>query len=241
MRIILLLLSILPLMGQAQTPPKIKVTPITDRLYVHTTFRTYGGELVPSNGIIAKTADGVVLVDTGWDIPTDQHQTEQLLHWVEQNLHQPVRLCIVTHFHDDRVGGIATLRRAGVRVVSTALTADKSEKAGYERPEGILSNDTTLVVGKLPIRCIFPGEGHTADNIVVWFPTEKLLHGGCFVKSYAAMGLGNVADANLREWANSVRRLQQTIPKPKHVIPGHQEWDKTTSLEHTIRLLEMKK
>lgn len=235
----LLLFSLLATLASAQSSPKISITPLTDKLYIHTTFRTYKGELVPSNGIIAKTNDGIVLVDTGWDTLEDQDQTRQLLDWIDKNLHQPVRMCIVTHFHDDRVGGIATLRKAGVRVISTSLTAEKSVKAGYERPEGILSNDTTLVVGRMPIRCFYPGPGHTDDNIVVYFPTDKVLHGGCFVKSYAAMGLGNVADANLNEWANSVRRLQRTFPNPKFVVPGHQEWDKTISLEHTIRLLEL--
>ncbi|TAE27798.1 MAG: subclass B1 metallo-beta-lactamase [Cytophagales bacterium] len=236
-----LLFSLLASFAYAQQPPKIKITPLTKGFYIHTTFRTWQGTLVPSNGIIAQTDEGVVLVDTGWDVPDDQNQTEQLLDWIEQNLHQPVRMCIVTHFHDDRVGGIATLRKAGVRVVSTPLTAESAAKKGYERPEGILSNDTTLVVGKLPIRCFFPGPGHSFDNIVVYFPTAKLLHGGCFVKSYAAMGLGNLSDANLNEWANSIRRLQRTFPNPKFVIPGHDEWDQISSLENTLRLLKMKK
>lgn len=236
-----LLFCLISMLANAQNQLKIKVTPLTSRLLVHTTSRVYQGEPFPSNGIIAKTEDGIVLVDTGWDTLTDTDQTQQLLDWIDKNLHQPVKLCIVTHFHDDRVGGIAVLRKAGVRVISTALTAEKAVKEGYERPEGILPNDTTFVVGKLPIRCIFPGEGHTSDNIVVWFPTEKTLHGGCFIKSYAAFGLGNVADANVNEWANSIRRLQQKIPTPKFIIPGHQEWDKSTSLNHTLKLLEMKR
>jgi metallo-beta-lactamase class B len=236
-----LLFSLLSLFVYAQQPPEIKITPLTKGFWIHTTYRPYQGELVSSNGIIAQTDEGIVLVDSGWDVPDDQNQTEQLLQWIEQNLHQPVRMCIVTHFHDDRVGGIATLRKAGVRVVSTPLIADKAEKAGRPRPEGILSNDTTLVIGNLPIRCFFPGEGHTSDNIVVYFPTVKLLHGGCFVKSYATMGLGYIAESNLKEWPNSVRRLQRTFPKPTFVIPGHDEWDKITSLEHTLRLLKLNK
>jgi metallo-beta-lactamase class B len=106
-----LLLSLFSAFAYAQQPPKIKITPIADRFWIHTTFRPYEGELVSSNGIIAQTDDGVVLVDSGWDVPEDQNQTEQLLQWIEQNLHQPVKMCIVTHFHDDRVGGIATLRK----------------------------------------------------------------------------------------------------------------------------------
>ncbi|MGA0560137.1 subclass B1 metallo-beta-lactamase [Larkinella sp. VNQ87] len=242
MRFRLFLLSwSFPLLLTAQTPLKIKVTPLTDRLLVHTTYREYEGKPFPSNGLLVKTDDGVVLIDTGWDVLTDTDQTRQLLAWIDENLHQPVRLCIVTHFHEDRVGGIGLLRKAGIRVVSTPLTAESAARNGYERPEPVLSNDTTLTVGKLPIRCFYPGPGHSGDNIVVWFPTEQVLFGGCFVKSYAAFGLGNLSDANLTEWGNSIRRVQAAFPTPRFVIPGHQEWDQTISLQHTLRLLKLRK
>ncbi|MBO0938636.1 subclass B1 metallo-beta-lactamase [Fibrella sp. HMF5335] len=223
----------------AQTPqkPRLVVTPITNHVYVHTTYGVYQQSSVPSNGLIISTQGGVVLVDTGWDTKDDTGNTEQLLRWVADSLHQTVRLCIVTHAHEDRVGGIAALRRAGVRVISTPLTAQKSIRLGYESPEGILPSDTTFTVGQVPIRCYFPGEGHTSDNIVVWLPNQHLLHGGCLIKSVATFGMGNVADANLGEWANSVRRVIRQFGTARTVIPGHEDWSDTRALEHTLRLL----
>lgn len=226
--------------AQAQPPQKSKlvVTPLNDRVYIHTTYGVYQNNPVPSNGLIIKTSDGIVLVDTGWDSDGNTDNTRQLLQWVADSLHQPVRLCIVTHAHEDRVGGISELRKAGVRAISTALTAQKSAKLGYEAPEGTLPNDTTFLVGQEPIRCYFPGEGHTSDNIVVWLPKQQILHGGCFVKSVAAFGMGNIADANLNEWGNSVRKVMNLFGSAKIVVPGHEEWGDTKSLEHTLRLLE---
>ena len=242
MRILALLSLFILLYGpaQAQTSqkPKLTVTPLNDRVYVHTTYGQYQKSFVASNGLIIKTNEGVVLVDTGWDSEGDTDNTQQLLQWVTDSLRQPVRLCIVTHAHEDRVGGIQALRKAGVRVVSTPLTAKKSVKLGYEAPEGILSNDTTFTIGQEPIRCYFPGEGHTSDNIVVWLPNQQILHGGCFVKSVAAFGMGNIADANLNEWASSMRRLIGQFGTAKVVVPGHEEWGDTKALEHTLRLLE---
>lgn len=227
-------------LAQAQPPqkPKLTVTPLNDRVLVHTTYGVYQKNSVPSNGLIIKTSNGIVLVDTGWDSDGNTDNTRQLLQWVADSLRQPVRLCIVTHAHEDRVGGISELRKAGVRVVSTALTAQKSVKLGYEAPEGILPNDTTFTVGQEPIRCYFPGEGHTNDNIVVWLPKEQILHGGCFVKSVAAFGMGNVADANLNEWANSIRNVMDQFGSAKIIVPGHEAWSDKKSLEHTLRLLE---
>ncbi|SOD97997.1 subclass B1 metallo-beta-lactamase [Spirosoma fluviale] len=224
--------------AQSAQRPGLSVTPLNKQVYVHTTYGMYGGTAVPANGLIIRTKDGIVLVDTGWDTDNNTDNTRELLQWISQNLHQPVRLCIVTHGHEDRVGGISELRKAGVRVVSTPLTAQKSVKLGFESPEGILSNDTTFSIGNEPIRCYFPGQGHTADNIVVWLPNQKILYGGCLVKSVAAFGMGNLADANLNEWGNSIQNLMTQFKSARIVVPGHDEWTDTRSLAHTLQLLK---
>ncbi len=218
--------------------PELAVTKLNDHVYVQTTYGIYGTTPFPANGLIINTKNGVVLVDTGWDTDTSTDNTRQLLQWVGRNLHQPVRLCIVTHAHEDKVGGISELHKAGIRVVSTPLTAQKSVKLGFESPDGILPNDTTFIVGQEPIRCFFPGPGHTSDNIVVWLPNQQILYGGCLVKSVAAFGMGNLADANLNEWANSIRNLMKHFGNARIVVPGHQDWSDTKSLEHTLTLLE---
>jgi metallo-beta-lactamase class B len=50
--------------------------------------------------------------------------------------------------------------------------------------------------------------------------------------------MGNIADANLNEWANSVRKVMNQFGTAKVVVPGHEEWSDTRALEHTLRLLE---
>lgn len=238
-RLVVFLSVLLVNVVQAQSTPKpaLVVTPLNDRVYVHTSYGIYQKTPFPANGLIVKTDDGIVLIDTGWDTKEDTDNTRQLLQWVADNLHQPVRFCIVTHAHEDRVGGISELRKAGIRVISTPLTAQKSVTLGYEAPEGILPADTTLTVGQVPIRCYFPGEGHTSDNIVVWLPNQQILHGGCFIKSVAAFGIGNIADANVNEWANSVRRVIARFGTAKIVVPGHEEWSDTKALEHTLQVV----
>ena len=237
---ILLIALLAAKLTQAQPvqKPRLVVTPLSDRVLVHTTYNLYKQTVIPANGLIIKTSDGVVLIDTGWDTADDTDNTRQLLQWVADSLHQPVVLCIVTHAHEDRVGGISELRKAGVRVVSTPLTAQKSVKLGYEAPDGILPNDTTFTIGQEPIRCYFPGEGHTSDNIVVWLPNQQILYGGCLIKSVAVFGMGNLADANLNQWAGSIKNVMRKFGTARLVIPGHEEWGDTQSLKHTLNLLE---
>ena len=238
MRLIFLFLLLTNLV-QAQPAPKpgLTVTPLNSQVYVHTTYGVYGNTPFPSNGLIVKTQDGVVLVDTGWDTVNDTDNTRQLLRWVADSLRQSIRLCIITHAHDDKVGGIAELRKAGIRVVSTPLTAQKTIKLGYPSPDPILPTDTTFTIGQEPIRCYFPGEGHTSDNIVVWLPNQQILYGGCFVKSVAAFGMGNLADANVKAWSGSIQNVMRQFGNARIVVPGHEEWSDTEALKHTLQLI----
>ena len=217
--------------------PKPIITQVANGVYIHTTYGTYQNNFIPANGLIINTTDGVVLVDTGWDTRADTDNTRQLLQWVADSLHQPVRLCIVTHAHDDRVGGIGALRQAGIRVISTPETAQRAAKQGYDAPEGILPSDTTFCLGQTPVRCYFPGAGHSPDNIVVWLPAQQILHGGCLIKSVAVFGMGNLSDANLGEWGKSIRRVMRRFGRAKLVVPGHEAWGDTQSLLHTRNLL----
>ncbi len=225
-------------LAQIPEKPKLEITKLNENVFVHVTYGMYQNQAIPSNGLIVKTKEGVVLIDTGWDTKDDTDNTRQILQWVEDHLHQPVKLCIVTHSHEDRVGGISELKKAGVRVISTPLTAQKSVQEGYESPEAILPADTTFLIGQVPFRCYFPGEGHTSDNIVVWLPSYRILHGGCLIKSVAVFGMGNIADANLQEWSNSVRKLIRQFGSARFVIPGHDGWGDTKALEHTLHLVE---
>jgi metallo-beta-lactamase class B len=237
--LLLFLISIAFLNAEAGNGSKTstKVTKLTEGFYVHTSYKLLGGKPFPSNGLIVDTKDGVVLIDTGWG----EKPTKEILVWVETNLHKKVKLCIVSHSHDDRLGGISVLKKRNIRVISSKLTASKIPNTTFLKPEGILLADTTFTIGNVQIQTFYPGPGHTEDNITVWFPGQKVLFGGCFVKSTEAKDLGNIADANLKEWPNSLQKVIAKFPEVAFLIPGHQSWESTASLQHTLDLLDQKK
>ena len=84
----------------------------------------------------------------------------------------------------------------------------------------------------------FPGHGHTADNIVLWFEKEKILYGGCFIKSTEDDDLGNLGDANPQAYAGTVKNVRKKCKASKFVIPGHSDWTNPMSLEHTLSMAE---
>lgn len=217
--------------------PAVTIAPIAPGVYVHTSYKILDNAPFPSNGLIVDTDDGVFLVDTGWG----EEPTQQIVQWVSDSLHKNVVLCIATHSHDDRVGGIAVLKEKGIRTISTPLTAEKAVAGGFMKPEGILPADTVLRIGAVAVETFYPGWGHTEDNIVVWLPQERILFGGCLVKSTASQGLGYITDADLTSWSTSIRTVMNKFPDVELVVPGHQEWSEgAAALEYTLRLLEEK-
>ncbi|MBN1413003.1 MAG: hypothetical protein JW969_19345 [Spirochaetales bacterium] len=145
----------------------------------------------------------------------------------------------MTHYHQDNLGGINFLKKAGIKVVSTPLTKKLASKTGFiiDYPE-IDTAVWNYCLGDRKIEIFCPGAGHTIDNIVVWIEDEKVLFGGCLIKALRAKNPGNINDADLEQWPASVNNLISRYKKIKTVIPGHLEHGGTELLTHTLELLK---
>ncbi|MEH0154261.1 BlaB/IND/MUS family subclass B1 metallo-beta-lactamase [Limibacter armeniacum] len=220
--------------ASAQSEKPLEITPLTGDFYVYTTYNTFNGVAFPSNSMYVVTSEGVVLIDTPWD----KTQLQPLLDSIKNRHGKEVVLSVSTHYHDDRTAGVETLKKKGVRTYATEQTLELCKKEGNDLPEFTFSKDTVFTVGNHQFETYYAGEGHTPDNIVIWFGKEKILYGGCLIKSTESTGLGNTADANLQEWAHSIKNVIKKYPKRKYIIPGHQGWDNKSGLEHTLQLLE---
>tara|TARA_R110002126_G_scaffold108245_1_gene244087 strand:- start:631 stop:954 length:324 start_codon:yes stop_codon:yes gene_type:complete len=104
-----------------------------------------------------------------------------------------------------------------------------------------MNKDTVFNIGGFQFETFYGGEGHTKDNIVVWFDQQKVLYGGCLVKSIDATDLEYVGEANIKQWPNTIKRVQARFKNPKHIITGHHDWTSLNALHHTLDLLEENK
>jgi metallo-beta-lactamase class B len=84
----------------------------------------------------------------------------------------------------------------------------------------------------------FLGAGHCPDNLVVWLDRRRILFGGCLIKPAGSTGLGNLADADLEEWPQTLERCAALFPEPLLVVPGHGAPGDPLLLAHTLDLLE---
>lgn len=214
---------------------KLKISQLTGRLYVYTTYKMVNSTPFPSNSMYYVTDAGVVLFDTPWD----STQFQPLLDSIQKRHNKKVVMCIATHYHDDRTAGLEYYKNKGIKTYSSWNTWRLCKRNNEKQSQYYFSSEDSLFkVGNQFFTAMYLGEGHTEDNIVIWFPDEKTLYGGCLVKSTEATDLGNTADANLKEWPKTIKGLIKVFQeKAKYIIPGHMGWSNIGSLQHTLRLL----
>jgi metallo-beta-lactamase class B len=106
-------------------------------------------------------------------------------------------------------------------------------------PKNGFDNLLELKVGDKKVFAEFFGEGHTKDNVIGYFPDEKIVFGGCLIKESGA-GKGNLEDANINDWPLTVAKLKEKYPDTKIAIPGHGKLGGTELFDYTIQLFEQK-
>jgi metallo-beta-lactamase class B len=212
----------------------LEITHLTGNFYIYTTYKDLKGKPFPANGMYLITDSGAVIIDTPWD--TSQFQP--LLDSIELKHHTKAILCISTHSHEDRTAGLNYYKSQGIKTFTSYETFKLCKLNKEKSSEFYFVSDTTFTLGAYNFETFYPGAGHTNDNIVLGFPSDGIIYGGCFVKSTEAIDLGFVGDANISAWAASMIKLKNKFPKPQFVIPGHQCWENTNSLDHTLNLID---
>lgn len=234
MRNTIVLLGLIVIFGaELKAQYQIDVTKVSEALYIYQSYFTYQGNKTGANAVLFAGEDSVVIIDTPWD----NDQTLQLLDWVATELKKPVAYFIITHSHEDRLGGISVLKQKGISSYSSRKTAEEAQKRGVRSPDKLFEIDSTFTLGNVPIEVFYPGPGHTVDNVVVYFPAQKTLYGGCFLKSGESITLGNLEDADVAAWPTSLERVRERFSDATFVLPGHGGWE-PGAIENTAKLLK---
>ncbi len=213
----------------------IQLVHLRDSVFMHVTWdndETYGR--FSSNGIILVRSGRALLVDT----PMDNKKTKRLVLWLKDNLSVIVEEVIVGHSHSDCMGGLGYLQSVGIKSLGNKLTVDKCRELRLPIPAESFSTTHVFDFHGEKIECRYFGPGHSFDNIIVWLPDQKILFGGCLIKSLNSTGLGNLSDAVTEEWDITVKKLMNSYSDIGIVIPGHGDAGGTELLSHTINLVE---
>lgn len=238
-------ISLLTLQGKAQTKSSFKaeevytskeltITRISENAFEHTSRKQtddFGN--VPCNGLVVRSRDETVVFDT----PTNDKSAEELIAWISGTLHCKINAIIPTHFHDDCLGGLRAFHQHHIPSYAYFKTIELAARDHAAVPENGFTDSLVLKVGDEKVIATFFGEGHTKDNIVGYFPGEKILFGGCLIKELDA-GKGYLGDANVAAWPGTVEAVRKAYPDVKTVVPGHGSYGNKALLDFTIRLFK---
>jgi metallo-beta-lactamase class B len=189
-----------------------------------------------SNGLIFIHEDEAVVFDS----PPTVAQGEALLTWMHERFPLvKVKAIVVNHFHDDCIGGLEAFHNRAIPSVSSRLTKKMIRKRG----EGVIPRKAfgrkyVISVGGSRVENYYFGRAHSPDNIVSWIPSAKVLFGGCMVKAKGA-GKGNLSDADVSRWAETVIKVRAAFTGVNIVVPGHGQTGGIELLDYTISLFSL--
>ncbi len=210
------------------SPKKISFTQLSANAYAYT------AEGDPNSGVVLGD-DSVLVVDT----TATPVMARELIARIRQVTDKPIRHVVLSHYHAVRVLGASAYAGEGcTHIIASRGTYDlivergaedmKSEMERFPRlfqavesisgltwPNLVFSDEITLHLGKLEVRILHLGPGHTRGDTVVFLPQHGILFSGDLVEYQAAAYAG---DAQLEEWPSTLQELRSL--KPEKLVPG---------------------
>jgi metallo-beta-lactamase class B len=210
------------------------MTQVAAHSYIHTTYKqTNDFGNVPCNGLVVNN-EGEALV---FDTPTNDVGAEELIKWIGDSLHCRIKGVIPTHFHDDCLGGLKAFHQHGIISYANKKTIELAASHQFEVPVNGFEDSLDISVGKQHCLIRYFGAGHTIDNVVAYYPADRILFGGCLIKESDA-SKGYLGDADTSAWSLTVQRVCDAFPYAALVVPGHGTHGNRDLLSYTIQLFK---
>ncbi len=185
----------------------------------------------PNTGVIVGH-DGVMVIDA----QATPLMAREVIRRIRSVTSKPIKYVVLSHYHAVRVLG-ASAYKAHHIIASEAtreLIAErgaqdmKSEIGRFPRlfrgaetipgltwPTLTFRDEMTLLMGRLEVKIIHAGPGHTKGDTIVWVPSQRVLFSGDLVEYEAGIYTG---DAHFEEWPQTLERLRAL--KPRALVPG---------------------
>jgi glyoxylase-like metal-dependent hydrolase (beta-lactamase superfamily II) len=192
-----------------------------------------GSEGRPNAGFIV-TRDGVIVIDA----LASPRDGKRLVGAIRSVTDQPIKWLILTHHHPDHHFGAIVFRRLGAKVIAhpdrsslaseggqDALLADWVRVVGLDAMRGFEFADTpdrpvtgkdTLQLGGRTVLISHPGAAHSAGDLMVWLPRERILFAGDLL---VEDGVTMVVDGSSNELLRALQEIDRL--HPRMVVPGH--------------------
>jgi glyoxylase-like metal-dependent hydrolase (beta-lactamase superfamily II) len=200
-----------------------------ERLSDHAYAYTAEGD--PNTGIVV--GDDAVLVADAQATPV---MAQDVVNRIRGVTDKPVKYVVLTHYHAVRVLGASGYRAQEViashdtydLIVERGAQDMQSEIERFPRlfravesvpgltwPTMTFRGEMTLWLGKVEVRLMQVGRGHTKGDTIVWLPQERILFSGDLVEYDATPYAG---DAYFEDWPRTLDTLAAL--RPEKLVPG---------------------
>ena len=211
----------------------LEIVKLSDSEYVHISYlKNTNGGYTPCNGYIFIDQEEALIFDTA----INDSLSHQLIDFVHDNLGATVKGVVVNHAHIDAAGGLQAFTDKHIPSYASQKTASllAQDSLYITHP---FTKTQEITIGQEMVENAFVGEAHAPGNIVSYIPSVYTLVGGCMVKAIDGVK-GNLSEANLDSWTQTIENIKDTYPEAQRVIPGHGGYGDTSLLDYTISLFE---
>lgn len=204
---------------------KVSFTKLSDNAYAYT------AEGDPNTGVIIGD-DAVMVIDT----QATPVMAQDVIRKIRTVTDKPIKYVLMSHYHAVRVLGASAYQPE--QIIASQDTYDlivergaqdmKSEIERFPRlfqavetipgltwPTLTFTGQMTLWLGKLEVRIMQLGRGHTKGDTVAWLPEQKILFSGDLVEYDATPYAG---DAYFKDWPQTLDRIAAL--QPAALVPG---------------------
>ena len=191
----------------------------------------YTAEGDPNTGIVI--GDDAVLVADTQATPV---MAQDVIRRIREVTDKPIKYVLLTHYHAVRVLGASAY--GAQQIIASQDTYDlivergeqdmKSEIERFPRlfnavesvpgltwPTLTFKGEMTLWLGKLEVKIMQLGRGHTKGDTVLWLPQDKVMLSGDLVEYGATPYCG---DAYYQDWPATLDAL--AVFNPEKLVPG---------------------
>jgi glyoxylase-like metal-dependent hydrolase (beta-lactamase superfamily II) len=186
-----------------------------------------------SNAGFVVTPAGVVVIDA----LGSPELARRLMAEIAKVTKKPIHTVVLTHYHADHIYGLQVFKDLGARIVAHGaareyLTSDTArlrleasrqelwpwvdEKTRLVQADEWLTGPKTLTVGGVRFDIQPVGPSHTAEDLVVYLPQQKVLFAGDLVFRNRIPFVGQ---ADSRHWIEAMQNLLTF--DTRWVVPGH--------------------
>jgi glyoxylase-like metal-dependent hydrolase (beta-lactamase superfamily II) len=186
-----------------------------------------------SNAGFVVTPAGVVVIDA----LGSPELARRLLSEIAKVTKKPIHTVVLTHYHADHIYGLQVFKDLGARIVAHGaareyLTSDTArlrlessrqelwpwvdEKTRLVPADEWLTGSKMLTVGGVRFDIQPVGPSHTAEDLVVYLPQQKVLFAGDLVFRNRIPFVGQ---ADSRHWIEAMQSLLKF--DTRWVVPGH--------------------